>query len=115
MKRLLLTALAGLALAAPPAAFSGADELQRQMIWRAQEAQRKRAAADAERQRQIQAHAQLMDDARAQLRAARPADGISAQTMREWYEAHLRFMDQLMDRLVEQYRGVTPGRRQEDK
>ena len=109
MKRLLLTALVGLTLAAPLGAFGGVDEIQRQTTWRAHEAKRKQAAADAERQRLMQAHAQLMDDAGVEMRAARPSADMSAQQMREWLDEHLRLMDQLMGRLVEQYRGVTPG------
>lgn len=109
MKQLLLAALAGLAVATPLAGFGGLDEIQRQAIWRAHEAKRKQAAAEAEQQRQMQAHGQLMTGTRVQMSADRPPDGLSAQEMREWLDQHLRRMDEAMTRLIDQYRGVMPG------
>jgi len=109
MKKLLIAALAGIAVATPLAGFGGQDESQRQATWRVHEAKRKQAAMEAEQQRQLQAHAQLMRDARAQLGADRVPDGASAQEMRAWLDQHVRRMDEAMNRLIDQYRGANPG------
>lgn len=109
MKRSLLAALVALAVGMPLIGLAGMDEGQRQVIWRAHEAKRKQGAFEAEQQRQMQAHARLMSDARAQLGADRPPDGLSVQQLREWLGQHLRRMDDAMSQLVDPYGGVAPG------
>lgn len=109
MKQLLIAALAGLAVATPLAGFGGQDESQRQSTWRVHEAKRKQAAVEAEQQRQLQAHAQLMMDSKGQLGTDRMPDGLSAQEMRAWLDQHLRRMDETMVRLIDQYRGANPA------
>lgn len=109
MKRLLTAALAGVVLAAPLATLGGPDEIQRQAIWKAHEAKRAEAAAEAQRSRAVQAHAQLMNDAKARLQADRPSADMSDQSLRAWVDGYLKRVDQSLDAMAEQYRAVTPG------
>ena len=107
MRKLLIAALTGFALMAPPAGLAAPDEIQKQMIQRVQEAKQKLAAAQAasgaQRQKMMQEHMKLMQDMMAQMRTAKPRDGMTPQQMREWIDEHLKLMDQMMGQMMDEH------------
>ena len=116
MKRFLAAVLAGAMFALPFAAFGGPDESQKMLIQRAQDAKKKLAAAQAasgaERQKMMQEHMQMMQEMMAQMRKAKPREGMSPQQMREWMDEHLKLMDQMMGQMMDEHHmmmGDMPG------
>ena len=113
MRKLLIAALAGLALALPLSGMAGPDEAQKQMIQRAQEAKKKLTAAQAasgtERQKMMQEHMQMMQDMMAQMQKAKPAGGMSPQQMREWIDEHMKLMQQLMGQMMDEHHMMMKG------
>ncbi len=108
MKNLLITALAGLVLALPLAAFAPPDENQRVM-----EAKQKLAAAQAasgaQRQKLMEEHMKLMQTMMTQMRAAKPAAGMTPQQMREWIDEHMKLMDQMMGQMMDEHHMMMQG------
>ena len=113
MKRILMAALTGLALAMPRVAFTAPDEAQKVLILRAQEAKQKLAAAQAawgrERQRLIQEHLNLMQDVVMRMRTAKPPDGLTPQQMREWIDEHLKLMDLMTGQMMDEHHLMLQG------
>lgn len=113
MKKLLIAVLAGVVFALPLAAFSGPDESQKMLIQRSQEAKRKLAAAQSasgtERQKMMQEHMQMMQGMMAQMRKAKPREGMSSQQMREWMDEHLKLMDQMMGQMMDEHHMMMQG------
>jgi ABC-type transporter MlaC component len=113
MRKLLIAALTGFALMAPPAGFAAPDEIQKQMIQRVQEAKQKLAAAQAatgaQRQKMMQEHMKLMQDMMAQMRTAKPSEGMTPQQMREWIDEHLKLMDQMMGQMMDEHHMMMQG------
>jgi ABC-type transporter MlaC component len=113
MKSLFLAALAGFALALPFAAFAPPDENQKQMTQRVQEAKQKLAAAQAaagmQRQKLMEEHMKLMQSVMTQMRAAKPAVGMTPQQMREWIDEHLKLMDQMMGQMMDEHHMMMQG------
>jgi len=113
MKRLLAAMLAGVVFTLPLVAFSGPDEAQKMLIQRAQEAKKKLAAAQAasgaERQKMMQEHMQMMQEMMAQMRKAKPREGMSPQQMREWMDEHLKLMDQMMGQTMDEHHMMMQG------
>jgi len=113
MRKLLIAALAGLALALPLSSMAGPDEAQKQMIQRAQEAKKKltaaQAASGAERQKMMQEHMQMMQDIMAQMQKAKPAAGMKPEQMREWMDEHMKLMQQLMGQMMDEHHMMMKG------
>lgn len=113
MKKLLISALAGLALALPLTTISAPDEAQKQMIQRAMDAKKKLAAAQAaqgpERQKMMQEHMAMMQDMMAQMRKAKPRDGMSQLQMKEWIDEHMKLMDQMMGQMMDEHHMMMGG------
>jgi ABC-type transporter MlaC component len=113
MRKLLIAALAGLALALPLSSMAGPDEAQKQMIQRAQEAKKKLTAAQvasgAERQKMMQEHMQMMQDIMAQMQKAKPAAGMKPEQMREWMDEHMKLMQQLMGQMMDEHHMMMKG------
>ena len=113
MKKLLISALAGLALALPLTTISAPDEAQKQMIQRAMDAKKKLAAAQAaqgpERQKMMQEHMKMMQDMMAQMQKAKPRDGMSPQQMKEWMDEHMKLMDQMMSQMMDEHHMMMGG------
>ena len=107
MKKLLISALAGLALALPLTTMSAPDETQKQMIQRAMDAKKKLAAAQAaqgpERQKMMQEHMAMMRDMMAQMQKAKPRDGMKPEQMREWMDEHMGLMQQMMSQMMDEH------------
>lgn len=113
MKKTLIAALAGLALALPLAAFAPPDENQKQMIQRVQESKQKlvaaQAASGAQRQKMMQEHMKLMQEVMAQMRTAKPREGMTPQQMREWMDEHMKLMDQMMGQMMDEHHMMMQG------
>ena len=113
MRKLLIAALAGLALALPLSSMAGPDEAQKQMIQRAQEAKKKltaaQAASGAERQKMMQEHMQMMQDIMAQMQKAKPAAGMKPEQMREWMDEHMKLMQQMMGQMMDEHHMMMQG------
>jgi ABC-type transporter MlaC component len=113
MKNLLITALAGLVLALPFAAFAPPDENQKQMMPRVMEAKQKLAAAQAasgaQRQKLMEEHMKLMQTMMTQMRAAKPAASMTPQQMREWIDEHMKLMDQMMGQMMDEHHMMMQG------
>jgi len=113
VRKLLTAALAGLVLALPLAAFAPPDEIQKQMTQRVQESKRKlaaaQAAAGAERQKLMQEHMKLMQEIMAQMRTAKPREGLTPQQMREWIDEHMKLMDQMMGQMMDEHHMMMQG------
>ena len=113
MRKLLIAALAGLALALPLSGMAGPDEAQKQMIQRAQEAKKKltaaQAASGAERQKMMQEHMQMMQDIMAQMQKAKPAAGMKPEQMREWMDEHMKLMQQMMGQMMDEHHMMMQG------
>lgn len=113
MKKFLAAMLAGAVLALPLAAFGAPDAAQKAMIERAQEAKKKLAAAQAasgaERQKMMQEHMKMMQEMMAQMRKAKPREGMSSQQMREWVDEHMKLMDQMMGQVMDEHHMMMQG------
>lgn len=105
MKRTFLMSAAALLLLGPTLSLAGLDETQKQTLQRTQEAQRKldaaRAAQGAAREKLMQEHMALMNEAMKQMRSARPGAGMTPQQMREWIDEHVKLMDQMMSQMMD--------------
>lgn len=113
MRKFLIAAVTGLALAMPLAAFAPPDEIQKQMMQRVQESKQKLAAAQAatgaQRQKMMQEHMRLMQEVTTQMRAAKPREGMTPQQIREWIDEHLKLMDQLMSQMMDEHHLLMQG------
>lgn len=113
MRKFLTAVLAGVAFALPLAGLAGPDEVQKQIIQRAQESKRKLDAAlavtGAERQKMMREHMKLMQDVMAQMRKAEPRRGMTPQQMRDWIDEHMKLMDQLMDQMMAEHHMLMQG------
>jgi uncharacterized protein YicC (UPF0701 family) len=113
MKNVLAAMLAGVVLALPFTGVAGPDDVQKQIIQRAQEAKKKLAAAQAasgaERQKMMQEHMKMMQDMMAQMRKAKPGAAMTPQQMREWVDEHLKLMDQLMGQMMDEHHMMMQG------
>jgi len=107
MNKLIVATLAALALAMPLAGITAPDEVQKQLIQRAQEAKKKLAAAQAaqgaERQKMMQEHMKLMQQMMAQMEKAKPRAGMKPEQMREWMDEHMKLMQQLMGQMMDEH------------
>jgi uncharacterized protein YicC (UPF0701 family) len=113
MSRLLIAALAGIALALPVAGMAAPDEAQKQMIQRAQDAKKKLAAAQAaqgaERQKMMQDHMKMMQDMMAQMQKAKPRAGMTPDQMREWMDEHMKLMNEMMAQMMDEHHMMMQG------
>jgi len=107
MKRILIAAVTGLAIAMPLLGTAAPDETQKQMIQRAQTAKKKLAAAQAasgvERQKMMQEHMTMMQGMMAQMQKAKPGGGMSPQQMREWIDEHMKLMQEMMGQMMDEH------------
>jgi hypothetical protein len=108
MKRLLIAALAGMALALPLSGIGAPDETQKLLVQRAQEAKSKLAAAQAaqgpERQKMMQEHMKMMQDMTAQMQKAKPGAAMKPEQMREWIDEHMKLMQEMMSQMMAGHR-----------
>jgi uncharacterized protein YicC (UPF0701 family) len=113
VKRILIAAMTGLVLAMPLAGVGAPDELQKQLIQRAQDAKKKlaeaQAATGAQRQKLMEEHMKLMQSLMAQMRTAKPRDAMTPQQMREWIDEHLKLMDQMMGQMMDEHHMLMQG------
>ena len=113
MNKLIVATLAALALAMPLAGITAPDEVQKQLIQRAQEAKKKLAAAQAaqgaERQKMMQEHMKLMQQMMAQMEKAKPRAGMKPEQMREWMDEHMKLMQQLMGQMMDEHHMMMQG------
>ena len=100
-------------LAIPLTGYAPPDEIQKQMNQRVMEAKRKLAAAQAasgtERQKMMQEHMKMMQDMMAQMRTAKPRDGMTPQQMREWIDEHLKLMNEMMGQMMDEHHMMMQG------
>jgi ABC-type transporter MlaC component len=119
MKKLLIAALAGLALALPLSGIGAPDEAQKQMTQRAQEAKKKlvaaQAASGAERQKLMQEHMKMMQDMMAQMQKAKPRAGMKPEQMGEWMDEHMKLMQQMMGQMMDEHHMMMQGGGMEGK
>ncbi|MCU0898694.1 MAG: hypothetical protein MUC55_14520 [Burkholderiales bacterium] len=113
MRKSLVAIVTGLALAMPLSGFAAPDETQKQIIQRAQEAKQKLAAAQAatgaQREKMLQEHMKLMEEMMAQMRKAKPGEGMTPQQMREWMDEHMKLMDQMMGQMMDEHHLMMQG------
>ena len=113
MKRILIAAVTGLAIAMPLLGTAAPDETQKQMIQRAQTAKKKLAAAQAasgvERQKMMQEHMTMMQGMMAQMQKAKPGGGMSPQQMREWIDEHMKLMQEMMGQMMDEHHMMMQG------
>ena len=113
MKRILMAAVTGLAIAMPLLGTAAPDEVQKQMVQRAQEAKKKLAAAQAasgvERQKMLQEHMKMMQGVMTQMQKAKPGGGMSPQQMREWIDEHMTLMQELMGQMMDEHHMMMQG------
>ncbi len=113
MSRLMIGALAAIALALPVAGTAAPDEAQKQMMQRAQEAKKKLGAAQAakgpERQKMMQEHMKMMQDMMAQMQKAKPRAGMTPEQMREWIDEHLKLMQDMMGQMMDEHHMMMEG------
>jgi len=113
MKRMLIAVVTGLAIAMPLLGTAAPDEVQKQMVQRAQEAKKKLAAAQAasgvERQKMMQEHMTMMQGMMAQMQKAKPGGGMSPQQMREWIDEHMKLMQEMMGQMMDEHHMMMQG------
>jgi uncharacterized protein YicC (UPF0701 family) len=113
VSKLLIAALATVALALPLAGTTAPDEAQKQMIERAQEAKKKLAAAQsaqgAERQKMMQEHMKMMQEMMAQMQKAKPRGGMTPDQMREWIDEHMKLMNEMMTQMMDEHHMLMQG------
>jgi len=113
MKRMLIAVVTGLAIAMPLLGTAAPDEVQKQMVQRAQEAKKKLAAAQAasgvERQKMLQEHMKMMQGMMAQMQKAKPGGGMSPQQMREWIDEHMKLMQEMMGQMMDEHHMMMQG------
>ena len=113
MKKPLIAILAALALSLPLTTMSAPDEAQKQMIQRAMDAKKKLAAAQAaqgsERHKMMHEHMKMMQEMMAQMRKAKPRDGMSQTQMKEWIDEHMALMDQMMGQMMDGHHMMMGG------
>lgn len=113
MTRFLMAVLAGITLALPLSGIGAPDEVQKQLIQRAQEAKKKLAAAQAaqgaERQKMMQEHMKMMQDMMAQMQKAKPRGGMKPEQMREWIDEHMKLMQEMMGQMMGEHHMMMQG------
>ena len=113
MKKLLVAALAGIALALPLSGVGAPDETQKQLTQRAQEAKKKLAAAQAaqgaERQKMMQEHMKMMQGMMTQMQKAKPGAGMSPEQTREWMDEHMKLMQEMMSQISREHQMLMQG------
>ena len=113
MKRMLIAVVTGLAIAMPLLGTAAPDEVQKQMVQRAQEAKKKLAAAQAasgvERQKMLQEHMKMMQGVMTQMQKAKPGGGMSPQQMREWIDEHMKLMQEMMGQMMDEHHMMMQG------
>ena len=111
--KLWLATLAAMALTLPVASVAGPDEVQKQMMQRAQEAKKKlgaaQAAKGAERQKMMQEHMKMMQDMMAQMQKAKPGAGMTPEQMREWIDEHMKLMNEMMSQMMDEHHMMMEG------
>ena len=109
----LAVVLAVFALVLPLSTGAAPDEVQKQLIQRAQESKKKLAAAQAaqgaERQKLIQEHMKMMQDMMAQMQKAKPRAGMKPEQMREWIDEHLKLMNDMMGQMMDEHHMMMQG------
>lgn len=104
MTKLFMAALAAIVLALPVAGIAAPDEVQKQLIQRAQDAKKKLAAAQAasgaERQKMMQEHMKMMQTMMGQMQKAKPAAGMTPDQMHEWMDEHMKLMQEMMGQMM---------------
>lgn len=113
MKRILIPLVAGLIAAVPLAAMNAPDDTQQMLFRRALEARQKLVAAQAttgrERQRLIMEHLIAMREVVARMRTASPAEGLTPQQLREWFDQHLKLMDLVAGQMMDEHHLMLQG------
>lgn len=116
MKKQMLAAAMGLALALPGVLYAGPDHTQDQMISMLQQASKKleqaRGAKGAERDKLMTEHVKLMEEVTGKMQGMRPAAGLTPKQQQEWYDEHAKIMAQLVKetRAVVDFYRSTGGR-----
>jgi uncharacterized protein YicC (UPF0701 family) len=107
LTRLLIAALATIALTLPLASMAGPDAAQQAMIQKVQQAKKELAAAEAatgaERQKMMQQHMKMMQDIMAQMQKAKPGTGMTPEQMREWIDEHMKLMNEMMSQMMSEH------------
>ena len=100
-----------LALCAPVAA--AADQDQRLLQQRTQEAKRKLQAADAaqgaQRQKLMREHMSAMQEIMNRMRGMRPHGAMTPVQQQEWMIEHQKLMDQLLGQLMDEHHLLMEG------
>jgi len=88
-------------------AVAAPDELQRQMIQRAQQAKQKlqqaEAARGAERQKLMGEHMKMMKETMGKMQAMKPKAGMPMQEHEDWISQHQKLMDDMMGQMMEEH------------
>ena len=106
MKRPVITlaTVLAVALALPAASLAGLDTLQRQLLQRLQESQRKldqaHRASDAERMKLVQEHLKMMEENMKMMQGMRPRKGMTMQEHEEWIAEHQKIMDIMLEQML---------------
>jgi uncharacterized protein YicC (UPF0701 family) len=115
MKRTFLISTLALLLAAPTLGLGAPDEAQRALTQRMQQAKRAldsaQAAEGAARDKLMQDHMGLMNEAMRQMQAARPGPDATPQQMREWIDEHAKLMDRMMSQMMARQHMMMRGSR----
>ena len=88
----------------PAAAFAGPDLLQQQLqrelaAAKAKQEQAEKAKA-AERQKFMQEHMQMMQQAMDQMQAMKPHAGMTMQQHEDWIAEHQKLMDDMLQQMM---------------
>jgi len=113
MRTLLIAGLAAVALALPLSGTAAPDEVQKQLIQRAQDAKKQlataQAAQGAERQKAMQEHMKMMQEMMAQMDKAKPRGGMKPEQMREWMDEHMKLMQEMMSQMMGEHHMMMQG------
>jgi uncharacterized protein YicC (UPF0701 family) len=113
MRKLLTAGLAAVVLALPLSGTAAPDEVQKQLIQRAQDAKKQlataQAAQGAERQKAMQEHMKMMQEMMAQMDKAKPRSGMKPEQMREWMDEHMKLMQEMMSQMMGEHHMMMQG------
>jgi len=113
MKKPFAVLLASVLFALPVVGVAGPDASQTALIQKAQDANKKLAAAQsasgAERQKMMGEHMKMMQDMMAQMQKAKPASGMKPEQMSEWMDEHMNLMQMMMSQMMDEHHMMMQG------
>jgi biopolymer transport protein ExbB/TolQ len=87
-------------------AFAAQDSLQHDItlniIKAKQKLQQAEAAKGAERKKLLSEHTQMMKEDMDKCRTMKPKEGLSAKEREEWFVAHQKIMQEVMDQMMQE-------------